>query len=453
MLIERYKEISGHIIYRLLKGVTQDNSDLLIGYFEKLSVREGNVLINVEKIDRVVNSSMLASFIQIKNVIDKKTGKYYGNVSLINVNNDIARVMQVTRLDAVIPVFKNFKDFLSDGRIKSRFSECKSEKQVIVDLENEVLQLKKGLIAIMGHLENKNRYIDDLNKNLETQIEERTRELKISSEIISKMNEELERKIEERTRKLEETQAQLVQSGKMAAIGQFAAGIAHEIRNPLTAITMNTAFLLDEFKDNDKVMKKLKTIEKQADRSSQIVKSLLAFSKPSKGVGRLVDINHLTDETLVLFQHQMSLGNVELIREFDSNLPKINIDPGEMSQVFLNLITNAVDAMTQGGKLFIKTHTERVTEKGRRVTDVFKVGRDIVCIEFKDTGKGISKEGLEKLFSPFHTTKEPGKGVGLGLFVSLGIAEKHQGEISVKSEVGKGTTFTVKLPVGEVSEQ
>lgn len=250
-------------------------------------------------------------------------------------------------------------------------------------------------------------------------------------------------------RDIKRLEAQVVQSGKMAAIGQFAAGVAHEIRNPLTAITMNTAFLLDELKDNGNALKKLKTIEKEADRSSEIVRSLLAFSRPSKEENVLADINSLIEETLVPFKHQISLANVEIIREFASDLPKLAINTGEMSQVFLNLINNAVEAMPDGGKLFIKTCTQKIAEKGRRGTDILKLGQDIVSIEFKDTGKGISEGGMKRLFTPFYTTKETGKGVGLGLFISHGIIEKHRGEIEVESKVGNGTTFRVKLPIAD----
>ncbi|MCB4791432.1 MAG: response regulator [Elusimicrobia bacterium] len=260
---------------------------------------------------------------------------------------------------------------------------------------------------------------------------------------------EMQRRLDEFVAKqgqeLKNTQAQLVQSEKMAAIGQFSAGLAHEIRNPLTAITMNTSFLLEELKDNEKAVKKLKIIEKEADRSAGIIKSLLSFSRQKKEDRSLIDINSVINDALTPFAHQIALSNIDIIKELDRQLPKINANANELSQVFLNLVTNAVDAMGGPGKLFIKSYYDKATEN----TAVFKPGQSVVCVKFTDTGKGIPKEALGSLFNPFYTTKDPGKGTGLGLFISHGIIKGHGGEIEVESEIGKGTSFTIKLPVAE----
>lgn len=247
---------------------------------------------------------------------------------------------------------------------------------------------------------------------------------------------------------MKELQARLMQSSKMAAIGKFAAGVAHEIRNPLTTVSMNVAFMQEDLKDNEKAIRRLNRIEKEVDRATNIVKSLLATSRTKKEEMVISGINHLIEDAIVLREHQVSLSNVEIVRELDPELPEVKINPGEMSQVFLNLINNAVDAMPGGGKLLVRTYTGKV-EKGRRKSDKLKFGEDIICAEFEDTGEGIPGDILDNIFTPLFTTKEQGKGTGLGLYISMGIVEKHGGDIEIKSKVGEGSTFIIKLPLEE----
>jgi two-component system NtrC family sensor kinase len=166
-------------------------------------------------------------------------------------------------------------------------------------------------------------------------------------------------------------------------------------------------------------------------RCSRIIRNLLDFSRQTEPTLRLVDVNQVIEQVLAMVGHQAQLQNVEVVRELSPSLPKVMADFDKLQQVFTNLTLNAIQAMSGGGKLTLRT----------------SVADSQVRIDVQDTGCGISKENLSKLFTPFFTTKEKGSGVGLGLAVVRGIIERHKGEIKVQSEVGKGTTFSVYLGV------
>ncbi len=232
---------------------------------------------------------------------------------------------------------------------------------------------------------------------------------------------------------IETTQRQLIQSEKLASLGQLAAGLAHEINNPLANISINAQMLLQDTKDK-KIKEKLSKIEGNVDRATRIVKNLLDFSRTPEFHPHYTDINTLIAKTLDILKHETK--KVEVVKELDENLPEVLVDPAQLQQVFINAITNACQAMPNGGKLILRT--------GR-------IG-DIMEIEVSDTGEGISPENLTKVFDPFFTTRKVGKGTGLGLSISYRIVEKHGGHIDVKSEIGKGTSFIIKLPAGGKGE-
>lgn len=272
--------------------------------------------------------------------------------------------------------------------------------------------------------------------------------LKQSRDEVEQYNRNLEEKIIERTLQLEEAQAQLIQSEKMSAIGQLAAGVAHELNNPLGGILGYAQFTLEKLNKNipekttakeiQSYIRYVSDIETQARRCKTIVQNLLKFSRSSRTVEFAdVDVNKAIEETLSFVAHQLHLSQIELDVQLDPRLPHIQGNIGQLQQVFTNLIINAMHASKPGALIMITSrYSPALGEFGGAVE-----------LMFKDHGHGIKDEHLKKIFEPFFTTKEIGKGTGLGLSVSYGIVKEHGGEITVTSEVGAGSIFTVVLPV------
>ena len=233
-----------------------------------------------------------------------------------------------------------------------------------------------------------------------------------------------------------EIEIQLIQSDKLASVGELAGGVAHEVNNPLAAISGIVQILLasrDKEKLSPSTVERLKKIEKQSDRISKITNDLLRFSRKPSVTFDSLNIHQSLRETLDLVSHQSSLKKIEIKMDFSDNIPLIYGSQNQLEQVFLNLIINSVDAMHgSGGTLTIRTYMEN---------------EQCVVIEFIDTGIGISPLNKDRIFDPFFTTKPSGHGVGLGLSVSYSIIKDHGGAIQVDSEEEKGSTFTVKLPL------
>jgi two-component system NtrC family sensor kinase len=258
----------------------------------------------------------------------------------------------------------------------------------------------------------------------------------------------LEEKIVDRTQELEAAQAQLIQSEKMGAIGQLAAGVAHELNNPLGGILGYAQFTLEKIrqlqpneidqKSIDKFGRYLADIETQARRCKAIVQNLLRFSRASHAAEfELVDINQAIEETITFVEHQFTMNQLTLTISLDDDLPQIYGNTGQLQQVFTNLLINAMHASPPDSEV-------RIISRYAPAVGEFDGAIELLFI---DPGCGISQEHLSKIFEPFFTTKEVGKGTGLGLSVSYGIIREHSGEIKVDSEPGKGTTFTIYLPV------
>lgn len=243
----------------------------------------------------------------------------------------------------------------------------------------------------------------------------------------------LEKKVEERTKELVEIQAHLVQSEKLASIGKLAAGIAHEINNPLGGILLYSHLILEDTEKNHLHYENLRKIVKETTRCKDIVKGLLEFARPKEPEMGMVDMNELLNKSLTLMERQALFQNIDIRKSYEPGLPKIFADGAQLQQVFINIILNAAEAMNGNGALTLKTSVD--------------TGRDMISIEFTDTGHGIREEDKKRLFEPFFSTKEVGKGTGLGLAISYGIVQKHRGMIEVQSEAGHGATLTVKLPL------
>lgn len=233
---------------------------------------------------------------------------------------------------------------------------------------------------------------------------------------------------------LKEKQEQLVHAEKLASLGSLAAGVAHEINNPLGTITLYAQMTLDDLPETDaEGRENLEIVLKHATRAAEIVKNLLAFARRSELKAGSVNMNAVLEEALSLTNHQAELQNVRVTRELAEGLPEVRGDADKLRQVFVNMIINALQAMPHEGRLKVRTS--------------LSAGGDVVVVEISDTGCGIPEEVMPKLFDPFFTTKGTGKGTGLGLSVSHGMVKQHGGTIEVESEVGKGTTFTVGIPV------
>lgn len=228
-------------------------------------------------------------------------------------------------------------------------------------------------------------------------------------------------------------EAQIIQSAKIASLGVMAGGIAHELRNPL-AIISASAQLIEEHSTNPELQQQAtRRIIASAERASLIIEHLLRFAHPPQERYRLVDTNEVLDDVLTMMDHQLVSAQIELRCELSPELPLIYGNPELLAQVFTNMILNACSAMTQGGRLTISTSTQ---------------GEQVV-VGFSDNGTGIPREHLSKIFDPFFTTRAIGQGTGLGLSISYSIVRQHHGTIEVQSELGRGTSFEISLPVHE----
>jgi signal transduction histidine kinase len=298
-------------------------------------------------------------------------------------------------------------------------------------------------------------------KNLE--LSHQKEELQATNEMLADQKEELQSALE--TLKL--AQSQLVQSEKMASIGQLVAGIAHEINNPVTFISAGVDSLWTNLEEVRQVLdiyhritpencgEKLREVEamkeridyKQAireineliasikngtDRTTQIVNGLRTFSRLDEDVLKFADLQEGLESTLILLRNKYK-NRIEIIREYD-NLPQVECYPGQLNQVFMNILSNAIDAIEDTGTIAIATE-----QSDGRIT-----------IRIRDDGKGIPMSIREKIFDPFYTTKEVGSGTGLGLSISHGIIKKHNGNIKVVSQIGKGSEFILTIPVRQV---
>jgi len=250
---------------------------------------------------------------------------------------------------------------------------------------------------------------------------------------LSELNAELEKNVEERTMELKKTQDSVIQSEKLASLGLMAAAIAHEINNPLTAVLTYSSLLHRQAEEASELKEDLEVIVSETSRCRDIVRGLLDFARETDVKQKSVNINSLLEETLTLLAHQVIFQNIKIDKVFAKYLPDLVMDADQIKQVFLNIMINASDAMPNGGRL--------------RIYTAFDYERNEIAVELQDSGLGIPKRDLQKIFDPFFTTKEKGKGTGLGLSVVYGIIQRHYGTIDVKSEVGKGTTFTMTFPI------
>lgn len=258
--------------------------------------------------------------------------------------------------------------------------------------------------------------------------------LKHITKNLAELNATLEQKVEERTRELEKAHAKLRHNEKLSALGRLSASVAHEINNPLGAILTHLYLLKEDLSKDSSLRDPLNVIERQVDTIADLVDQLRTFSKPPRKNHRPVDLNNVVESVLTLTSKNLQKKHIEVRVDLGKD-PLVLASADQMEEVFMNLLLNAQDAMPEGGTLKIRT----ATDNGR------------VLAYVTDTGKGIEPQIQDRIFEPFFTTKGE-KGTGLGLAISHSIIEEHNGEISVDSEVGQGTTFTLQLPSAQARQ-
>ena len=254
---------------------------------------------------------------------------------------------------------------------------------------------------------------------------------------LQSFNEDLERKVEERSRELGAAQQRLIQSDRMASLGQLAASVAHEINNPVSGV-LNYSMVIqrmleDESKverDLPKIRRYLETMTHETERVGRIVSDLLAFSRRGRPTSEEVRLRDVVDRVMTLLEHRLRLGDVDTVIDVSDDLPAITGDASQLEQVVLNLVMNAAEAQDARGAITIRARAD---------------GDDVV-LDVEDEGPGIEEAHLERIFDPFFSTKDEGRGVGLGLSVVYGIVEAHGGTIAVDSAPGEGTCFHVRIP-------
>lgn len=237
--------------------------------------------------------------------------------------------------------------------------------------------------------------------------------------------------LKERDERLKEyAEKEIMRSERLATLGQLAAGVAHEINNPLAVVMGRAEFLASKVKSADPViLKSIKTIEQEAEKAGSTIQKFLSFARQEEPKLELADVNKLLENSLTLASHQALIEKITVVKKMDTEMPRVLLDPQQIQQVFINVILNAFQSMSEGGKLLTSTG----------VKDGF------IEVKFTDTGCGISKEDIRKIFDPFFTTKK--RGTGLGLAVSKNIIDKHNGSIQIESEIDKGSVVTIKLPL------
>ncbi|MDH4196061.1 MAG: cache domain-containing protein [Candidatus Aminicenantes bacterium] len=258
-------------------------------------------------------------------------------------------------------------------------------------------------------------------------------QLKKANEELVMWAKTLEKKVQERTQELKDIQDHLLQAEKLASLGKLAAGIAHEINNPLGGVLIYAHLILEDLQEGSPHYRNLGKIVKETERCRNIVKGLLEFARPKEPEMILTDVNEVLETSVSLLERQALFQNITIKKVYAPHLARIVADGAQLQQVFMNIILNGAEAMEGNGLLTLKTYLD---EPG-----------GYLAVEISDTGRGIGDEDIKRLFEPFFTTKEAGKGTGLGLAISYGIIQKHSGSIDVESRVGEGTLFRIKLPL------
>ena len=267
-----------------------------------------------------------------------------------------------------------------------------------------------------------------------------TRDLKQAKEEITTRSNQLEERVKQKTDELERTQQRNLQIEKMASLGQLSATVAHELNNPMAGILTYSKLIQKKIQkdtltpeEKQQVIKYLKMIEGESQRSGEIVKNMLLFSRQEAVDKQPRNLNQIIEGSVELIQHHLKLNNIELKMNLQSDLPQVKLDENQIKQALLALYVNAVEAMEDSGILTVRSQWRKADR--------------VVSIYISDNGHGIPEKVREQIFEPFFTTKNAVKGVGLGLSAVYAIVQKHNGDIAFESEIDKGTTFRIDFPL------
>jgi len=333
--------------------------------------------------------------------------------------------------DEIEQLADSFRDMVS--KVRARTEDFKG---LYASLEQKVRERTVGLeraqdatMHILEDLQSAKAELEKKSGGLEDSLEKaaKTRQIMIS---MLEDNNQIRARLEEKLEELKSAQSMLVQSEKLASLGKLVSDMAHEVNNPLMIISGRAQLSEMDAGENGELKENLRIIMDQCQRAKHIIQRLLAFSKPSLGESKKINMNDSINFIIHMVEHQFSLRNVRVERDYAKDLPLAEVDDKQMHEVFINLLNNAAEAMPGGGVITVKTHAEN----------------DKVIVEIKDTGGGISRENMPRIFDPFFTTKK--EGTGLGLSVCYGIVKAHGGELKYSSKPGRGTTAAVELPVG-----
>jgi len=284
-----------------------------------------------------------------------------------------------------------------------------------------------------------------------TAVQQALRQAERSSEKLSEREKALRQALAALRKSHEEVktaQLQLVQAAKLESIGRLAAGVAHEVKNPLAIILSAVEFLSQAIPNPDEdVTMAMADVQEAVRRADNVIRGLLDFSHATEFTLEDGDLNAILEKCIGLVRHALSKSHVTLVKELESDLPNVMLDASKIEQVFVNLMINAIDAMPSGGTLTVRTTRRQMTETGHGVgirrTDQFRIGQSVIVVEIEDTGTGIDEATRIRLFDPFFTTKPTGKGTGLGLAMSKTIIALHGGTIQIANRENAGTRVTV----------
>lgn len=354
-------------------------------------------------------------------------------IILISGLADTKEWVEGLRLGAADYVTKPFRAQELLTRVKTHLT----LNRMNVSLEQQSAKLRSTIEQLQSEILNRQSIEGELRRSLDRA--ERSRRAMLSTledqkraeEALREKNLELGKTYEE----LREKQEMILQQEKMASIGMLAAGIAHEIKNPLAIILQGINYLQTAITDNSLMTEVVERLNKAVVRADTIVKGLLSYARQNPLSLVEQDMLSLIDESLLLTEHEFRAKKIQLIKEYRSDLPKVPVDSNQMKQVFVNLIINGIDAMPPKGRFVISVQQIEDSE-----------GKNVLQINFNDTGHGIPADKITNIFDPFYTTKPPGN-TGLGLSISRGIIDKHGGVIHAESEIGQGTSIIIKLPI------